>query len=151
VMLETGQPLHAFDARCIEGDVAVRRARAGESLTLLDEREIALDADFLVIADARGPLALAGVMGGHASRVTDATSDVFLEAAHFSPAAINGRARRLGLHTDAAHRFERGVDPASPSLALERATALLVGIAGGTPGPVVEAVSEEHLPQRRPV
>src|SRR5690606_21845912 len=113
VMLETGQPLHAFDARCIEGDVAVRRARAGESLTLLDEREIALDADFLVIADARGPLALAGVMGGHASRVTDATSDVFLEAAHFSPAAINGRARRLGLHTDAAHRFERGVDPAS--------------------------------------
>jgi phenylalanyl-tRNA synthetase beta chain len=120
-------------------------------LTLLDEREVTLDEDFLVIADARGPLALAGVMGGHAARVTDTTRDVFLEAAHFSPPAINGRARRLGLHTDAAHRFERGVDAGLPSAAMERATALLVELAGGSAGPITEAVSEEHLPQRRPV
>jgi phenylalanyl-tRNA synthetase beta chain len=148
VMLELGQPLHAFDADCIQGAISVRRAHAAESCTLLDGRETTLDPEFLVIADDRGAVALAGVMGGFASRITENTGRVFLESAHFAPAAISGRARRLGLHTDASHRFERGVDPELPRLALERATALLLEIAGGSAGPVTEAELPEELPQR---
>ena len=151
VMLELGQPLHAFDDSALTGGLVVRRGRSGEKLTLLDGSEAALDEDFLVIADDAGPLALAGVMGGHDSRVTEATRTVFLESAHFAPAAIIGRARRLGLHTDASHRFERGVDPALPRAALERATALLLGIAGGRAGPFVEAIRVDALPRRDPV
>jgi phenylalanyl-tRNA synthetase beta chain len=148
VMLELGQPMHAFDQARLTGDVHVRLAAKGERLTLLDSREVELDDGFLVIADDRGAIALAGIMGGLDSRVTDDTSDVFLEAAHFAPSAIIGRARRLGMHTDASHRFERGVDPNLPRQAIERATALLIEIAGGQPGPVTEAVSTEHLPRR---
>lgn len=151
VMLELGQPLHAFDHALLDGAIVVRRALAGEALTLLDGSERKLDPEFLVIADVNKALALAGVMGGHDSRVTDATRDVFLEAAHFAPAAIMGRARKLGLHTDASHRFERGVDPELPRAAIERATALLVAIAGGRPGPVVEATLPEHLRRHAPV
>ena len=151
VMLELGQPLHAFDADTLRGPVGVRRARAGESLKLLDEREIALDPEFLLITDADAPVALGGVMGGYSTRVTAATKSVFLEAAHFAPAAIAGRARRLGMQTDAAHRFERGVDAELPRRALERAAQLIVGAAGGQAGPIVEAVSPEHLPQRRAI
>ena len=147
VMLELGQPLHAFDNDILAGTIKVRRARAGETLTLLDGNLATLDPDCLVIADAQRPLALAGIMGGHDSRVTDVTRNVFLESAHFAPAAIMGRARKFGLHTDASHRFERGVDPQLPRRALERATALLISIAGGKPGPVVEAVLPEHLPK----
>lgn len=148
VMLELGQPLHAFDADAVEGGIVVRRAQPGETLELLvDARQVALDAEYLVIADQRKALALAGVMGGHASRVTESTTRVFLESAHFDPAAISGRARRLGMHTDASHRFERGVDPELPRLAMERATALLVAIAGGRAGPVIEAVLPEELPR----
>ncbi len=145
VMLELGQPMHAFDQAHLRGAIVVRQAAAGERLQLLDGRELALDPDLLVIADQAAPVALAGIMGGMASRVTEATRDVFLESAHFAPAAIIGRARRLGMHTDASHRFERGVDPALPRLALERATALLVELAGGRPGPVVEAVAPDAL------
>jgi phenylalanyl-tRNA synthetase beta chain len=148
VMLETGQPMHAFDEAKLEGAVVVRRARDGEALKLLDESDAKLDAGFLLIADERKPLAVAGVMGGFDSRVTDATRDIFLEAAHFSPATIMGRARKLGLTTDAAHRFERGVDPELPRAAIERATVLLIGIAGGQAGEVIEAVLPEHLPGR---
>ena len=148
VMLETGQPMHAFDETRLEGAIVVRRACDGESLRLLDESEARLDAGYLVIADDAKPLAVAGVMGGFASRVTGTTRDIFLEAAHFSPAAIMGRARKLGLATDAAHRFERGVDPELPRAAIERATALLVDIAGGHPGEIIEAVLPEHLPKR---
>jgi phenylalanyl-tRNA synthetase beta chain len=151
VMLELGQPMHAFDRDLLRGPVGVRRGREGESLKLLDGREVALDDDFLVVADAGSPVALAGLMGGHDTRVTAATRRVFLESAHFAPAAIIGRGRRLGLHTDAAHRFERGVDPGLPRQAIERATRLLVELAGGAPGPVVEAVLPEHLPQPRPI
>lgn len=151
VMLEMGQPLHAFDADCVTGAIRVRRAEAGESCTLLDGRETTLDPEFLVIADDAGAVALAGVMGGFGSRVTDATARVFLESAHFAPEAIIGRARKLGMHTDASHRFERGVDPELPRLALERATALLLEIAGGSAGPVTEAVLPEELPLRKPV
>ena len=151
VMLETGQPMHAFDETKLEGAIVVRRARDGEALKLLDESDARLDAGFLLIADNAKPLAVAGVMGGFASRVTDATRDVFLEAAHFSPATIMGRARKLGLATDAAHRFERGVDPELPRAAMERATALLIEIAGGEPGEVIEAALPEHLPKRTAV
>ena len=151
VMLETGQPMHAFDAATIDGSIVVRRARAGEALKLLDERVATLSDDMLVIADDSKAIALAGVMGGFDTRVTSSTTDVILESAHFTPAAIAGRARKLGLHTDASHRFERGVDPELPRLALERATALLIEIAGGEPGPVVEALAAEHLPQRNAV
>ncbi|MBN8480015.1 MAG: phenylalanine--tRNA ligase subunit beta [Xanthomonadales bacterium] len=151
VMIETGQPLHAFDAGRVEGSIVVRRAAAGERLALLDERVVELADDVLVIADERKALALAGIMGGFESRVTTTTTDVFLEAAHFAPAAIGGRARRLGLHTDASHRFERGVDADLPRLAIERATALLLAIAGGSAGRVVEAVAAQYIPQRAPV
>lgn len=151
VMLETGQPMHAFDEAKLAGAIVVRHAGDGETLKLLDGGEAKLDVGFLVIADQQQPLAVAGVMGGFDSRVTDATRDVFLEAAHFAPAAIMGRARKLGLGTDSAHRFERGVDPELPRAAIERATALLIDIAGGTPGEVIEAALPEHLPARAPV
>ncbi|MEP7041674.1 MAG: phenylalanine--tRNA ligase subunit beta [Dokdonella sp.] len=152
VMLELGQPLHAFDDDKLDnGPIVVRRARAGEVLKLLDGSEAKLDPEFLLIADTRGPLALAGLMGGHDSRVTNATRNVFLESAHFAPAAIMGRARKLGLHTDASHRFERGVDPELPRLALERASALLIEIAGGKAGPGTEALRADDLPVRLPV
>ncbi len=135
VMLELGQPLHAFDNQTLQGDLVVRHARAGETLKLLDGSQARLDEGFVLIADEARALAVAGVMGGYDSRVTDTTRDVFLESAHFAPAAIMGRARKLGLHTDASHRFERGVDPALPQRALERATELLLAIAGGNAGP----------------
>ncbi|MGI8561018.1 MAG: phenylalanine--tRNA ligase subunit beta [Luteimonas sp.] len=156
VMLELGQPMHAFDRDLLQGPVSVRHARAGEALTLLDGREVVVDESFLVIADQGGTdagraVALAGVMGGHDTRVTGTTRNVFLEAAHFAPAAIIGRGRRLGLHTEAGHRFERGVDPELPRTAIEVATRLIVEIAGGTPGPVVEAVLPEHLPRPDPI
>lgn len=147
VMLELGQPMHAFDRGLLRGPVGVRRARAGEALKLLDGRDVVLDPEFLVITDADRAVALAGVMGGFDTRVTDTTSSVFLEAAHFAPSAIIGRGRRLGLHTDASHRFERGVDPGLPRLAIEVATRLIVEIAGGAPGPVVESELADHLPQ----
>ncbi|MBN8726411.1 MAG: phenylalanine--tRNA ligase subunit beta [Xanthomonadales bacterium] len=151
VMLELGQPLHAFDADRLTGPVGVRRARAGERLRLLDEREVALDPDFLVITDADRPVALAGLLGGWDTRIEGAAADVFLEAAHFAPSALAGRARRLGLATDAAHRFERGVDADLPRRALERATRLILDAAGGAPGEIVEAVDPAHLPRRVPV
>lgn len=147
VMLELGQPMHAYDRDLLTGPLGVRHARAGERLQLLDGREVALDGDFLVVTDADRPVALAGVMGGHDTRVTQTTTNVMLEAAHFAPAAIIGRARRLGLHTDASHRFERGVDPELPRQAIEAATRLVLDIAGGRPGPVVEAELPEHLPR----
>ncbi|MGY1410313.1 phenylalanine--tRNA ligase subunit beta [Luteimonas sp. A611] len=147
VMLELGQPMHAFDRDLLKGPLGVRRARTGETLKLLDGRDAVLDDEFLAITDADRVVALAGVMGGFDTRVTDVTRNVFLEAAHFAPAAIIGRSRRLGMHTDAAHRFERGVDPQLPRDAIEVATRLILDIAGGQPGPVVEAALEAHLPQ----
>ena len=151
VMLELGQPLHAFDNAKVSGAIVVRRARDGEKLKLLDGSEHALKQKFLVIADEEKALALGGVMGGYDSRVTDSTRDVFLESAHFAPPVIMGRSRELALHSDAAHRFERGVDPELPKRAIERATELLVAIAGGNAGPVVEAVRANDLPRRDPV
>ncbi|QNH16553.1 phenylalanine--tRNA ligase subunit beta [Xanthomonas sp. SS] len=151
VMLELGQPMHAFDLETLHGPVGVRRARAGETLKLLDGRDATLDDGFLAVTDGDRVVALAGLMGGHDTRVTDATRHVFLEAAHFAPAAIMGRGRKLGLHTDAGHRFERGVDPALPRPALELATRLVLELAGGRAGPVVEAELREHLPTPAPI
>lgn len=147
VMLELGQPMHAYDLGTLQGTIGVRRSRAGESLKLLDGRDAALDDSFLVVTDADRAVGLAGLMGGFDTRVTDATTAVFLEAAHFAPAAIMGRGRKLGLHTDAGHRFERGVDPALPRTAIEYATRLVLDLAGGIPAPVTEAVREADLPQ----
>ncbi len=146
VMLELGQPMHAYDLDTLKGEIAVRRSRAGETLKLLDGRDVALDDSFLVVTDADRAVGLAGLMGGFDTRVTDATQNVFLEAAHFAPAAIMGRGRKLGLHTDAGHRFERGVDPQLPRTAIEYATKLVLELAGGVPAPVTEAVREADLP-----
>jgi len=147
VMLELGQPLHAFDNDTLQGDIVVRHAHVGETLRLLDGSEAKPGEDFVLIADEHKALAVAGVMGGFDSRVTDTTRNIFLESAHFAPAAIMGRARKLGLHTDASHRFERGVDPALPRRALERATELLLSIAGGNAGPVLVAENLVDLPK----
>ena len=147
VMLELGQPMHAFDRDRLKGPIGVRRGRVGEFVTLLNDRDVLLDENFLVVTDADTPIALAGIMGGMDTRVTDLTRNIFLEAAHFTPAVIIGRSRRIGLHTDAAHRFERGVDPELPRIAVEYATKLILDIAGGVPGPVIEVVREADLPQ----
>ncbi|MGE6334942.1 phenylalanine--tRNA ligase subunit beta [Stenotrophomonas sp. NPDC077659] len=147
VMLELGQPMHAYDLGTLQGRIGVRRSRAGEAITLLDGRDAVLDDSFLVVTDADRAVGLAGLMGGFDTRVTDDTTAVFLEAAHFAPAAIMGRGRKLGLHTDAGHRFERGVDPALPRTAIEYATRLVLDLAGGTPCPVTEAVNPADLPQ----
>ena len=136
VMVELGQPMHAYDLARLSEGITVRMARAGERLTLLDDKDYALEPDNLVIADQSGPIGLAGIMGGRATAIcAESTTDVLLESAHFVPDAVAGRARRLGLFTDAAQRYERGVDPSLPALALERATALLLEVAGGTAGP----------------
>jgi phenylalanyl-tRNA synthetase beta chain len=148
VMLELGQPLHAYDLRRLQSHIEVRAARPGERLRLLDGRELALDAETLVIADGRGPVGLAGVMGGEASGIAADTSDVFLEGAFFPPDTVAGVARRFGLVTDAAQRFERGVDPRGQERAIERATQLLIEIAGGRPGPTVLTHDEAHQPRR---
>ncbi|MDX1625803.1 MAG: phenylalanine--tRNA ligase subunit beta [Wenzhouxiangellaceae bacterium] len=146
VLLELGQPMHAFDLDRIRGGVHVRMADGDERITLLDDREIVPDEDMLLICDDERPLALAGIMGGRESAVGDGTRDILLESAWFAPEAIAGRARRLGLSTDSSHRFERGVDPGLQMQAVERATRLIVDIAGGRPGPVIEATDAEHLP-----
>ncbi|MDE2348640.1 MAG: phenylalanine--tRNA ligase subunit beta [Gammaproteobacteria bacterium] len=136
VMAELGQPMHAYDRARLAGRIVVRPAASGERLVLLDDKEYELDPEFLVIADDEGPVGLAGIMGGRRTAIDDRTVDVYLEVAHFTPQAVAGRARRLGLFTDAAQRFERGVDPGLPQRAIERASALLVEICGGAPGPV---------------
>ncbi len=146
VLLELGQPLHAFDLAKIQGGISVRFARPGEQLELLNQQTAALDSDMLMIADEVQALALAGVMGGQASAVSDATVDIFLESAFFSPDTIAGKARRLTLSTDSSYRFERGVDFAATRAALERATQLLLEICGGAAGEIAEVTAE--LPQR---
>jgi len=149
VMLELGQPLHAFDNTKLQGAVHARMAKPEEKLLLLNEQTINIDADILVIADEAKPLAMAGIMGGEESGITLETSELFLESAFFAPKAIAGRARRYGFGSDASHRFERGVDFGGTRRAIERATQLVIDICGGAAGPVVEAKAE--LPARKPV
>ncbi|MEQ4504236.1 phenylalanine--tRNA ligase subunit beta [Pseudomonas sp.] len=151
VMLELGQPLHAFDLAEINGGIRVRMAEEGEKLVLLDGQEVSLRADTLVIADHQRALAIAGVMGGEHSGVTAGTRDIFLESAFFDTISVAGKARSYGLHTDASHRYERGVDWQLAREAMERATGLLLEITGGEAGPITEVVSEKHLPSIAPV
>lgn len=151
VMLELGQPLHAFDLAEINGGVRVRMAEEGEKLVLLDGQEVSLRADTLVIADHQRALAIAGVMGGEHSGVSATTRDIFLESAFFDQIAVAGKARSYGLHTDASHRYERGVDWQLAREAMERATGLLLEITGGDAGPVIETVSDQHLPSIEPI
>ncbi|SIN75568.1 phenylalanyl-tRNA synthetase beta subunit [Sulfurivirga caldicuralii] len=146
VLLELGQPMHAFDADTLQGKIVVRMAKEGEQLTTLDGKQLTLKPNTLVIADASGPIALAGIMGGEATAVSEKTQRIFFEAAHFTPTAIAGRARQYGLHTDSSHRFERGVDPELPEKALWRAVDLLLELAGGEVSQVVRRESAEHLP-----
>ncbi|NGX85502.1 phenylalanine--tRNA ligase subunit beta [Rahnella sp. Lac-M11] len=147
VLLELGQPMHAFDLNRIDGGIVVRMAKKDEALTLLDGTEAKLNEDTLVIADHGKALAMAGIFGGEHSGVNDETQDVLLESAFFAPLSITGRARRQGLHTDASHRYERGVDPQLQFKAIERATALLLSICGGEAGPVIDVTSEVDLPK----
>ncbi|CFR02311.1 MULTISPECIES: phenylalanine--tRNA ligase subunit beta [Yersinia] len=148
VLLELGQPMHAFDLDRIEGGIIVRLAAEGEELTLLDGTKAKLNADTLVIADQQKPLAMAGIFGGEHSGVNEETRNVLLESAFFNPLSITGRARRHGLHTDASHRYERGVDPALQHKAIERATRLLIDICGGEAGPVIDVTAAQDLPKR---
>ena len=151
VMLELGQPLHAYDLDRLAGTIRPRFARVGERLTLLDEREVELAPDTVVVTDDSGPVGLAGIMGGLPTAVTKTTTNVFLEAAFWPQDVIAGRARAYGLHTDASLRYERGVDPEGQARAIERATSLLLEIAGGSAGPLTDIVHADHLPKRAPV
>ena len=151
VLLELGQPMHGFDLAKLDGGIRVRMAEADEKLRLLDGTEITLRDDTLVIADQKRALAVAGIMGGADSGVTETTRDVLLESAFFAPLAIAGKARSYGLHTDSSHRFERGVDFNLQRTAMERATALALEIVGGQAGPITEAMSDAHLPKIAPI
>jgi phenylalanyl-tRNA synthetase beta chain len=151
ILLELGHPMHAFDLAKLDGGINVRFANKDEKLTLLDENEVTLKEGTLVIADENKALAMAGIFGGLDSGVTSNTTDIFLESAFFAPLAILGKARQYGLHTDASHRYERGIDPTLQHDAIERATELLLAIVGGQAGPVVEAKSDADIPQTKDV
>ena len=151
VLLELGQPMHAFDLSKINGDIHVRHAKEGEKLSLLNEQDIVLSKGSLIIADDKKAIALAGIMGGADTAVSDSSTDILLEAAHFNPLVIAGKARSYGLHTDSSHRFERGVAVSLPLQAIERATELLLDIVGGDAGPVVNMSHEKDFPVRQVV
>ncbi|EPP4379189.1 phenylalanine--tRNA ligase subunit beta [Acinetobacter baumannii] len=151
VLMELGQPMHAFDLAKIEGTVHVRQAKPQEKLQLLNDQEVELQDDAMVIADDQKALAIAGIMGGLASSVTDDTTDIFLESAFFAPLAIAGRARRFGLHTDSSQRYERGVDFELPLIAMNRASQLIQELAGGEFGPITVAEKADLLPKREAI
>lgn len=151
VLMELGQPMHAFDLAKIEGTVHVRQAQPQEKLQLLNDQEVELQEDVMVIADDQKALAIAGIMGGLASSVTDDTTDIFLESAFFAPLAIAGRARRFGLHTDSSQRYERGVDFELPLIAMNRASQLIQELAGGEFGPITVVEKSDLLPKREAI
>ena len=151
IMLELGQPMHAYDLGKLRGAITVRLAQAGESLTLLDGRSVTTETDVLLITDGEGPVGLAGIMGGERTAVMAETTDVLFESAYFAPAGVLGRARRYGLATDASQRFERGVDPTQQARAIERAVALLTPITGGTVGSIEVTESTADVPRRAAV
>jgi phenylalanyl-tRNA synthetase beta chain len=151
VMLELGHPMHAFDRKNIEGKIEVRYARKNEELILLDEKVLKLKEDTLVVADDNKALSIAGIMGGKHSGINSETKDIVLEAAHWDPIEIAGKARNYGLHTDASHRFERGVDYNLSAQTIERATELLLDICGGQAGPITDQIAQEHFPQPKQV
>lgn len=149
VMLEYGQPMHAFDLNCLQKSIFIRFAKSNEQIQLLDEREVALSPHTLVIADQKGPVAIAGVMGGYDSAVSINTESIFLESALFTPAVIGGKSKYYNAYTDSAYRFERGIDPNLPPIALERATVLILEICGGKAGPIIEKSNEKAIPQKK--
>ena len=151
VLMELGQPLHAFDGGKVQGSVHVRQAKAGEKLVLLNEQEVELQDDVMVIADAEKALAIAGIMGGLSSSVTDETTEIFLESAFFAPLHIAGRARRFGLHTDASQRYERGVDFELPMIAMHRASQLIAELAGGEFVPIIVPARPALFPTREAI
>ncbi len=151
VMLERGQPMHAYDLEKLSGDIHVRRAKKREKTKLLDGNVISLKPENLVIADDKKAVGLAGIMGSDSTAISEKTCNIFFEAAFFAPSEIIGKARKFGMHTDASHRFERGVNPNGQIAAVERATALLLEIAGGEPGPICHAVNPKHLPRARSI
>ena len=151
VMLELGQPMHAFDLEKLNDKIIIRMAQAGEKLVLLDGKEVQLNKDNLIIADQKSPLAIAGIMGGEHSAVQASTTQIFLESAYFNPLAIAGKARQFGLHTESSHRFERGVDSELPMRAMKRATELITQYAGGEVAPAVEVVNDQYLPERKQI
>ncbi len=151
VMLELGQPLHAYDLGLVQGAIRPRFAKQGETVTLLDEKELSVNEDTLVISDDSGAIGLAGIMGGLSTAVSSATTDVFFEAAFWPPEFIAGRARSYGLHTDASLRFERGVDPHGQARAVERATELLLQISAGQAGPLVLQTADKFIPNPKPI
>ncbi len=151
VMLELGQPMHAFDNDLLNGDIEVRYPKENEKIKLLDESEHQLKANTLLIADDNGALAMAGVMGGFESAVTTGSKNIFLESAFFMPEVIIGESRQYGLHTDSSHRFERGVDPQLQEIAIERASELILQLCGGEAGPVLETTSKQDLPKNTEV
>ncbi|ENM5731870.1 phenylalanine--tRNA ligase subunit beta [Vibrio mimicus] len=148
VMLEIGQPMHIFDLDKIKGSLIIRMARQGEIITLQDDTEIALNNDTLIITDKKEPLAIAGIIGGKSSAVTDKTKNIFLECAFFSPEVIRGRARSYRLHTESSHRFERGVDTSIQKKAMERVSALLVDVCGGEISPMMIIENEQYIPKK---
>ena len=151
VLMELGQPLHAFDGGKVQGAVHVRQATAGEKLVLLNEQEVEMQDNVMVIADDEKALAIAGIMGGLSSSVTDTTTEIFLESAFFAPLHIAGRARSFGLHTDASQRYERGVDFELPMIAMHRASQLISELAGGEFGPITVAENPALLPTREAI
>jgi len=151
IMLEYGQPLHAYDLQLVNGPIQPRMSEKGEKVTLLDEKQVVLDGNTLVISDDSGAIGLAGIMGGLSTAVSERTTDVFFEAAFWPQDFIAGRARSYGLHTDASLRFERGVDPQGQARAVERATSLLLEISGGDAGPLVLQTAADHLPSRETI
>jgi len=151
IMLEYGRPLHAYDLQLVNGPIRPRLSEKGEKVTLLDEKEVTLDANTLVISDDSGAIGLAGLMGGLSTAVSETTTDVFFEAAFWPQDFVAGRARSYGLHTDASLRFERGVDPQGQARAVERATSLLLEISGGDAGPLVLQTADDHLPERETI
>jgi phenylalanyl-tRNA synthetase beta chain len=148
VMMEYGQPLHAYDLGLVQGAIRPRLARQGEKVVLLDDKEVTVNADTLLITDDSGPIGLAGIMGGLSTAVSDKTVDVFFEAAYWPQKFMAGQARSYGMHTDASMRFERGVDPNGQARAVERATSLLIEISGGQAGPLAVATSTKHILKR---
>ncbi|OTG86649.1 phenylalanine--tRNA ligase subunit beta [Acinetobacter sp. ANC 4558] len=151
VLIELGQPLHAFDGGKVHGSVYVRQATSAEKVVLLNDQEVELTDDIMVIADDEKALAIAGIMGGLSSSITDETTEIFLESAFFAPLHIAGRARRFGLHTDASQRYERGVDFELPLIAMNRASQLIAELAGGDFGPITVAENEGYLPKREAI
>lgn len=151
VMLELGQPMHAFDLNTLDGGIVVKFANKGEEITLLDGKVVELDETSLLISDHKRALALAGIMGGENSGISDQTVDIFLESAFFDPTVVAGKARSYKLHTDSSHRFERGVDPLLQNKAIERATELIISVCGGQAGPVTDVKTKYHQEQRNEI